>query len=85
VNAQRTPSLLTHLVEQLHALERRSRRRAVWVSVAVPACMKRLDVERALEQYLRREDGTAPEVELVPSTDGRPRLLTVDYEMREAL
>tara|TARA_B100001123_G_C14948895_1_gene882841 strand:- start:492 stop:749 length:258 start_codon:yes stop_codon:yes gene_type:complete len=85
MNRQAEPSMLTHIVAQLRALERRSHRRAVWVSIAVPVCLNTETVLQRLRDALRGADGIEPEVDLVPSTDGRPRLLTVDFDLKEAL
>ncbi len=75
------PALLDLVVEQIVRMERRKGRRAARVSVAIPICLKQEGVRESLMERLRSPDGALPVIELVPSTDGRPRLLTVDFDL----
>lgn len=78
------PALLDLVVEQLVRMQRRKGRRAARVSLAVPVCLNQEGVRESLVELLRSPHGTSPDIELVPSPDGRLRLLTVDFDLERA-
>lgn len=73
---------LHHLVTELRLLEARAGRPAVRVSVGLP---RTADLARAREALRRQLRGAAVDVDLVPIAEGRPRLLTVDFSLHQAL
>jgi len=76
-------SLLDLIISQLEHLEARAGRRAVRVSVSVSP---QIDLERVrslLTEALSHGRTEPPDLELLVA-DGRPRLLTVDFEMKES-
>lgn len=75
------PALLDLVVEQLVRMQRRKGRRAARVSVAVPICLNQEGVRESLMELLRSPHALPPDIELVPSPDGRLRLLTVDFDL----
>jgi hypothetical protein len=78
------PALLDLLVDQLIRMQKRKGRRAARVSFAIPMCLNQEGVRESLMELLRSPYGLSPVIELVPSTDGRPRLLTVDFDLESA-
>jgi hypothetical protein len=78
------PALLELVVEQLVRMQQRTGRRVARVSVAIPVCSNQIGVRQALMDRLRSPLGHVPDIDLVLSTDGRPRLLTVDFDLEDA-
>ncbi|MCB9675302.1 MAG: hypothetical protein H6737_09315 [Alphaproteobacteria bacterium] len=72
--------LLDLVAEQLRRLESRAGRRAVRISVAIPTELDRVRAQELLEAALAPERTQPVEIELV-TTEGRTRLLTVDFEL----
>ncbi len=81
MNQRAAPALLDLVVEQIVRMQRRKGRHAARVSVAIPVCLNQEGVRESLMALLRSPHGALPVIELVPSTDGRPRLLTVDFDL----
>lgn len=76
-------SAVSMLVEQIVRLERRSGRRAVGVTVAMPLILDHETARRALEHQLDDGRKKVPDLEIIPVKYGGPRVLTVDFELDE--
>ncbi|MEZ4319937.1 MAG: hypothetical protein R3F61_20670 [Myxococcota bacterium] len=75
-------SLLDLVADPLQRLEARAGRRAVRISVAIPAHLDPAVVRETLEAMFAKRRSSPLDIE-VTQEEGRPRLLTVDFELQE--
>lgn len=79
-----TLNIVEMLASQVRLQEARAGRRAVSTCVALPPGSHTASVIAALRRAIRGSSPTALEIEVIP-VNGEPRVITVDFELQEAM